>query len=330
MANRRSFLEKIGKGAVFSTLALTLPVPLFSRPRLGKKVETKSKVIGIIGAENSHTIGFGRMFNVDKKFPGWEVKYVWGEKDEFALKAKAEGAIPNIVKDPKEMLGQIDALIVDHRRGDLHLDAAMPFIEARIPTFIDKPFCFSSEAAKIFLEIARKLGTPVTSYSSIAHSYATEDLRKQVANMQDLTQITCYGKADINSIYGGIYFYGVHLVEPLLYLFDERVVSARINKNNKENLNSSASLVFENGMMATLIFTSKKYGWQTFVETDEGVVELKSRVKKVDPDKNYIDMVAMFNTGKEPRAHESIIHGIAVLEALYKSQITANWETVLA
>ncbi|MEQ9582532.1 MAG: hypothetical protein RIM68_10290 [Arenibacter sp.] len=57
---------------------------------------------------------------------------------------------------------------------------------------------------------------------------------------------------------------------------------------------------------------------------------MKSRVETVDPDKNYVDMVNMFNTGKEPRSHESIVHGIAVLEAVQKSIISGNWETVLS
>jgi len=173
--------------------------------------------------------------------------------------------------------------------------------------------------------MARTVGTPVTSYSSIAHSYATEDMREQLANMKDINQVTCYGKADINSIYGGFFFYGVHMVEPLIYMFDEKIISARFNKNDKENLNSSASLVFENGRMATLIITSKKYGWQTFVETDEGVVELKSKKEKVDPDRNYVEYgnYVQYRKGN-PGATKSIIHGIAVLEAIQKSIITGQ------
>jgi len=328
MANRRSFLGKLGKGAAYSTLALALPTPLLSQGESGKDLVGKNKVIGIIGAENSHTRGFGKMFNIDKKFPGWEVKYVWGEKEEFAIQAKEEAGIPVIVKDPKEMLGHIDALIVDHRYGNLHLDAARHFVLAGIPTFIDKPFCYSSDKAKDFLKLAKKIGTPITSYSSIAHSYANDNMREQLKEMGNINQVTCYGKADINSIYGGIYFYGVHMVEPLIYLFDEKVVSARVNVNKMDNLNSTASLVFENGMMATLIITSKKYGWQTFVETEQGVVELKSKAEKIDPDKNYVDMVTMFSTGREPRSHESIVHGIAVLEAMHKSVTTGKWEPI--
>ena len=40
-------------------------------------------------------------------------------------------------------------------------------------------------------------------------------------------------------------------------------------------------------------------------------------------------MVEMFKTGKEPRSHKSIIHGVAVLEALEKSVTSGQWEEVL-
>ena len=106
--------------------------------------------IGIIGAENSHTVGYGRLFNVDKKFPGVEVKYVWGETEAFARNAMEKGSIPNMVKDPLEMMGKIDALIVDHRHPKYHLEAATPFVKAGIPTFIDKPFCYRVEEGKTF------------------------------------------------------------------------------------------------------------------------------------------------------------------------------------
>ena len=131
---------------------------------------------------------------------------------------------------------------------------------------------------------------------------------------------------ELDSPYGGVFFYGVHVIEPLLYMFDNKVEKVRINQNGK---NSGANLVFDNGMLASLVFTTKKYGWQTFVETDEGVVELTSRVEEQKPPKNYADMVTMFQTGKEPRSHESILEGIAVLEALERSVASEQWEKVV-
>jgi predicted dehydrogenase len=280
--------------------------------------------IGIIGAENSHTIGFGRMFNTDKKFPGMEVKYVWGETDAFAKNAMEKGNIPNQVKDPMEMLGKIDALIVDHRHPKYHLEPAIPFIKAKIPTFIDKPFCYRAAEGKEFLQLAKKTGTPVTSYSSIAHSDATFDLKEQVKKME-ISQVIRTGTADLDSKYGGIFFYGVHIVQPLMYIFGEDIERVKITRDGSYG---NASLKFSSGLFATLVFKRKAYGWETFVETPKKLVELKSRVEEKDPPRNYADMAEMFRTGKEPRSHQSILNGVSVLEALEKSAETEKWVEV--
>ena len=324
MKSRRSFIKNISK---VSALAV---IPFSTLKGFSNPIQKQSKTlrIGIIGAENSHTRGFGKLFNIDKKFPGVEVTHVWGETEEFAKDAMERGGIPNMVKDPKEMLGKIDALIVDHRHGKFHLEAAEPFIKAGIPTFIDKPFCYRLEEGKKFLALAKKVGTPVTSFSSIAHSYETFDIKEQVKNMDNINQVVRYGPMKMNSQYGGVFFYGAHLIQPLMYIFGDDVKKVRINKNGE---NSNASLVYENGMLATLIFATKKYGWKTFVEIDDGIVQLKARMKNdaVEIAKNYVDMVTMFKTGKEPRSHESILSGVAVLEALERSVTSEQWENVI-
>ena len=68
--------------------------------------------------------------------------------------------------------------------------------------------------------------------------------------------------------------------------------------------------------------------FDTFVETEKGIIKLSSRVEESDPTKNYVDMVEMFRTGKEPRSHQSILAGVAVLEALEESVITGDWTDV--
>ncbi|SHI60062.1 Gfo/Idh/MocA family protein [Pseudozobellia thermophila] len=316
-------MKKAGKGAVFSMVAGAVPGVALSK-NSGKK-NVKEFKIGIIGAENSHTAGFGKLFNIDNTFPGMKVTHVWGETEAFAKKAMKEGRIPNRVDDPEKMLGKIDALIVDHRHGKYHLDAALPFIKAGIPTFIDKPFCYRASAGKDFLALAKKYGTPVTSFSSIAHSHETFALKEQLKNMGPINQVVRYGPVDLDSKYGGVFFYGPHTVQPLLYLFDGPVEKVQVHRNGQ---NSSASLVFKNGMLATLIFTTKKYGWHTYVETEAGIVELKTEIDGDRPGKNYEDMVQMFKTGQEPRSHKNIIECVAVLEALEKSADNGPWESV--
>ncbi len=318
MDTRRSFVKKIG----VSALALSSNA-LFASGLTGK--DEKKIRIGIIGAENSHTIGYGTVFNKEKKFPGVEVLYVWGETPEFAKNASEKGQIPNIVKDPLDMMGKIDALIVDHRHPKYHLAAARPFVEAGIPTFIDKPFCYRVDEGREFLAMAKRVGTPVTSYSSIAQSDATFDIMKQIPSLGTINQVVRYGPADLDSKYGGIFFYGVHLVQPLMYMFGEDIEKVRVTRNDK---GATASIAYKNGMLATLVFLTQHYGWETYVETKDGIIQLQSRVKEQDPPRNDADMVHMFRTGIEPRTYQSILNGVAVLEALERSGKDESWEYV--
>lgn len=325
MESRREFIKKAGKGAALSIFAFSSSAAFASQLVNEPNNNLKPIRIGIIGAENSHTIGFGRMFNTDKKFPGVEVLYVWGETEEFARNAMEKGDIPNMVKDPKEMLGKIDALIVDHRHAKYHLEAATPFIKAGIPTFIDKPFCYRVEEGKKFLAMAREYGTPITSYSSIAQSKGTFDMQKQVEEMDEFNNVVRYGPVDLDSKYGGVFFYGVHILQPLIFIFGEDIEKVKITRNGNTG---SAALVFKSGLYAILVFKKLSKGWDTFVEVKYGIKELKSRVVEPDPGKNYADMVEMFQTGKEPRSHESILNCVAILEALEKSASTEDWVKV--
>lgn len=319
---RRSFLKTAGKALVITSVS-----PKFYLKSANKMSANQKPIrIGIIGAENSHTIGFGRMFNRDKKFPGVEVKYVWGETDEVAKDALKRGHIPNQVKDPAEMMGKIDALIVDHRHPKHHLEPAIPFVKAGIPTFIDKPFCYRTAEGKAFLQLAHEVGTPITSYSSVGHSAATFNLKEQVKSMEGegIRHVISTGPVDLDSKWGGVFFYGVHIIEPLLTIFGEDVEKVRVSRNGSFG---NASLIFNSGLFATLIF-KKARDWETFVETSNKLIELKPQVQESNPAINYVDMVEMFRTGKEPRSHQSILNSVSVLEALEKSAENDKWVDV--
>jgi len=80
-----------------------------SEIRTVPKDEEQSKKIrvGIVGAENSHSITVSKILNIDK-FPGVEVVAIWEETEEFARKAIEQEHIPRMTKHPEEMLEMID------------------------------------------------------------------------------------------------------------------------------------------------------------------------------------------------------------------------------
>ncbi len=325
MTSRRKFITT-GVGIMG---AAALPgLNVFGANTFAREQQAKKKlIVGIIGAENNHTVGYGKLINIEKKFPGVEVNYVWGETDAFALRAQKEGAIPNIVKDPREMLGKIDALIVDHRHPKYHLPAAMPFLEEKIPMFIDKPFCYRADEGRDFLSKAKAMGVPVSSYSSIAHTNETFDIRNQVKELKSFEQIVRYGVLymGMNNKYGGIFYYGIHSVQPLMYIFGEDIDEVKVTEKGG---NWTANLAFGSGLMATVIFTEKYHGWNTFIVEKEGIRELVSKIPKSNPTRNYVDMIKMFRTGELPRTYQSILNGVSVLEALEKSVSSRKWEVV--
>ena len=318
MKSRRKFIQELS-GGLTATLAAS------STTRADSPVQTAKPIrIGIIGAENSHTVGYGQLFNRDRKFPGCEVIGVWGETPEFAKAAAEKGHIPLIVKDPAEFKGKIDALIVDHRHAKYHLEAAKPFVEAGIPTFIDKPFCYRVSEGRPFLAMARAKKTPIGSFSTTARGPAIDDLRDQVKALTGLQHIISSGHCDVASPYGGVFFYGVHQVQRLMAVCGENVVRVRVAQKDGD---ASATLVFASGLQATLILAKGRPPFELAVVTDKGLQKLVSKVAD-DQLAPYREIVQMFREGKEPRTHESLLKEVAILEAMERSVTSDRWETV--
>lgn len=85
-----------------------------------------------LSKQPEHTIGI----------PGARITCIcctgWGDRQNAEHIAKAS-RIPEVLDDPLEMIGKVDAVIVATDVGDEHVERCRPFIEAGIPMFIDKP-----------------------------------------------------------------------------------------------------------------------------------------------------------------------------------------------
>jgi len=275
--------------------------------------------IGIVGAENSHSIAISRTLNVARKVPGCRVVAIWGETDAFAARAAEAGQIPRIVKRPAEMIGDIDAVIIDHRHAKYHLRAAEPFLKAKLPMFIDKPFCYRLAAGKKFLARARRARVPVTSFSTVPTSRSFAAFRKALAKAGTVRAAASTGPCDLESVYGGIFFYGIHQVDCLIELFGTDVDAVAVNRARKGK-DAVATLFFRSGLVASMhCLTGGKTGFQISAATDAEALSVKL-VSDANPYLTGIKTFCkMFKTGKEPLPHKRILAPIAVLEAMEKS-----------
>ena len=83
--------------------------------------------------------------------PGAHITHVYCDRREDAEDVARCSLIPNVVDDPREMLGQVDAVICATDIGAQHVERCRPFIEADVPMFIDKPMVDNVEDLRTFV-----------------------------------------------------------------------------------------------------------------------------------------------------------------------------------
>lgn len=279
--------------------------------------------IGIVGAENSHTVAIAKVVNVEKRIRGAQVTHVWGETRAFALKAAEAGQIPQIVKHPAEMIGQVDGVVVDHRHGKLHLPAAWPLLEARIPLFIDKPFAYRLAQGRRFLARAAQLEVPVCSFSTLPKQESFRTLQKEARQLGRIDAVITSGPCDIKSKWGGIFFYGIHQVDMILRLLGYQVGHAQVVKGAGKN--HEGVLSFAGGALGVMNLIGA--GGAQFHVSVIGEKGRLDRAITYDPNPYLTgvrEFTGMFKSGKSPETTESMLCPVAALEALEKSALTGR------
>ncbi len=286
--------------------------------------------IGIVGAENSHCAAVARTLNVQKACRA-RVVAVWGETRRFAEKAAAEGRIPEIVRHPEDMIGKVDGVMIDHRHPRYHVPAAIPFVEAGIPVFVDKPFSWTVAEGWKLVQLARRRRVPLTSFSVIP---LQETFRKgflaQLRKAGRITAVTSIGPCDAKSKYGGVFFYGIHQVDAITKAFGPGIRSVHAIKAARGNRNVVVTMKYGEGgpIVAMHCAAEGKTGFR-FVAV--GTKATVAHECSYDPNP-YLSGVRtflrMFRTGKEPYSASEILEPIAVLEAIARSLRTGRPATV--
>jgi predicted dehydrogenase len=282
--------------------------------------------IGIIGAENSHTEHITKIINIEKLVQGFTVDYVWGETEKFAKAVSQKGQIPNIVKESTDMLGKIDALIVDHRHPRYHLKAALPFIKLGVPSFIDKPFCYRSEEGKEFLKLAKKHNTPVTSFSVLVHQKCFLDFVKKIQKVGDILAGETWGPCDLKSQWGGVFFYGIHQVDMALKAFGYDVKKVSVTNNGN---GTTGQMMYPDGKIVTMYLIKEGCpGFGIGVIGADKVIHQRIVMDKVQYLTGVKTFCKMFKTGIEPESSDEMLMPIKVLEALERSVKSGKIEGV--
>lgn len=236
--------------------------------------------IGILGSDNSHADRFSEILNREDHpsyLPnsGAQVVAIWGQEAERTQQVAQNGKIATIVDNPEAMLGQVDAVFCVTRHGGLHKDLVAPYLAAGVPVFVDKPLATEPADARAIVELARKHGTPFTSFSTVRFSADTQKFYAETLKLGGVRTGVYTGPATRRSVYGGVIFYAIHSVELMLMIQGTGVQWVQAVEgpavDDQGNGNMTAVCAWADGGMASLQLTvDAHYGFRAVALGKEG------------------------------------------------------------
>jgi len=151
--------------------------------------------------------------------PGVKVTHIWTDDPADAQSVARASLIPNVVENPEDVIGEVDAVCITTDIGHEHVDRARPFIEACLPVFIDKPLTDNEKDLRQFIQWYRR-GKKILSSSCMRYAHELRDLKAQMSGLGDVHLITGITPKSWER-------YGIHALEGLYQLTGPGFVSVR-------------------------------------------------------------------------------------------------------
>lgn len=237
--------------------------------------------IGILGSDNSHAERFSEILNLPEHpsfLPDADARIVaiWGEEVARTQQVARQNRIATIVDEPTALLDQVDAVLCVTRHGGLHHDLVRPYLQARVPTFVDKPLAIDPDDARTMVALAAQNRTPFTAFSTVRFSASTQQFLQQARQLGGVRLGTYSGPATRRNPYGGLLFYAIHSIELLLMTQGVGVEWVQAHEGPALDDGGNGAIVafcaWKEGMLATLEFpVDAHYAFRATALGREGV-----------------------------------------------------------
>jgi len=164
--------------------------------------------IGIVGLDTSHGESFADRISAHDRAT---VSAVWdggSVRDDSFIEAFCEEYGARQYEDPEGMISEVDAVMILTVDWDTHRPLAVPFLEAGIPTLIDKPI--AGTLGDIRALEASANGTPLFGGSAVPYHSKIRSFERDRSGRA----LYCVG-------YDDPFYYGPHLVDTVCRIIDE-------------------------------------------------------------------------------------------------------------
>jgi len=158
--------------------------------------------------------------------PNARVTHVWAQDRAVAEHVAAASLIPTVVDNYEAMIGEIDAVLLARDDAENHLEMSMPFLDAGLPVYIDKPVALTTADLAALYAHQRYAGQ-IFSCSAFRFSKDFELDDQARAALGEVKYVQAIVPKSWEK-------YGVHIVDPVLNMLGLygkscRVASSRLN-----------------------------------------------------------------------------------------------------
>jgi hypothetical protein len=289
----------------------------------------------MIGLDTSHVPAFAKIFN-DPKAAGdlAGIKVVAGYPGGTDIPASRDrvkgfteqlrGMGIEIVDSIPKLLEKVDVVLLESVDGRIHLQEAIPVIQAGKPLFIDKPVAGSLADAIAIYELAKKGNVPCFSSSSVRFSPGIQELLKN-EQLGTIAGAVTWGSCTYQEGTPDMFFYGIHGIEPLYVLMGTGCETvSRIQTKDTDVVSG----IWKDGRVGTYRgirkhkadFGAVAFGSKAIVQSgrEGGYEELCQEVGR------------FFRTGKSPVPADETIEIFAFMEAADESKRQGGAPVALA
>ena len=239
--------------------------------------------IGIIGTESTHALAFAKYYNLPNPETGLyhhedvRVTAIYGADSAANEKIVAEAGVETVVENFEDLIGLVDAVMITSRWGSQHLEQAIPFVERRIPLFVDKPYTSDPADADALTAKIQEYNCPVMGGSACKYLPDILEIKTLVAKLRAegvFNGASMSFRVMLESPYDGIYFYAPHLVEMCFeaFGFDVKNIQAMRTGNNLlvnvQYENDAVSLQFVASGKQSCTIYSKAQNYHFDISTD--------------------------------------------------------------
>jgi len=229
--------------------------------------------------------------------------------------------IPNIMQEPADAIGHVDAVIIATDIGREHVARARPFVEAGLPVFIDKPLTDNAADLKVFRDWVAA-GKAIMSSSSMRYTKEYLPYRLSTRELGDLRFVSITTPKSWET-------YGIHALEGMYPILGPGFVSARNTGTPDRNV---VHLKHRNGADVVIVANTDMYGGfgllqligtagHANVASGDSFFSFKSQLEA---------FISYLRTGRRPFPFEETVELMQILIAALRSREQGGREVPLA